>query len=126
MDNIKKIKKIQPMFNHIVTTMHRYEVEQDSLTGVISVKAASAAVKEYQTVIAVGPNAQVKVGDVVCINPKNYARVQQRKKPWGGLEEGKEEYEAIVKYDFPVVTIEGEDYMLLYDSDIDFIVEEYE
>lgn len=124
MANIKKIKKIRPMFNHILTTMDRYEVEQDALTGIISAKAATATVKEYQTVIAAGPNARVEVGDVVCINPKNYARVEQKKQPWDGV--GDIKHQAVVRYDFPVVTIDDKDYMLLYDSDIDFIVEDYE
>lgn len=120
------VKKVKPLFNHIVTTMDRYTIEQDSLTGVIDVKTANNAVKEYQTVIAVGPMAKdLKEGDIVCINPKNYARPTHRNK-WSGLSEEQPKDEVIVKYDFPVITMDGSDYMLLTDNDIDFIVEDWD
>lgn len=121
-----KVKKVKPLFDHIVTTMDRYTISQDSLTGVIDVKTANNAVKEYQTVVEVGPAVKdIKVGDIVCINPRNYARPTHNKK-WSGLSEDDIKDQVIVKYDFPVITIDGEDYMLLYERDIDFIVVDWE
>ena len=121
-----KVKKVKPLFDHIVTTMDRYTINQDSLTGVIDVKTANNAVKEYQTVIAVGNMVRdIKVGDIVCINPRNYARPTHNKK-WSGLSEDDIKDQVIVKYDFPVITIDDKDYMLLYDRDIDFVVEDWE
>ena len=108
-----KVKKVKPLFDHIVTTMDRYTISQDSLTGVIDVKTANNAVKD------------IKVGDIVCINPRNYARPTHNKK-WSGLAEDDIKDQVIVKYDFPVITIGDEDYMLLYERDIDFIVEDWE
>lgn len=121
-----KVKKVKPLFDHIVTTMNRYTISQDSLTGVIDVKTANNAVKEYQTVVEVGPAVKdIKVGDIVCINPRNYARPTHNKK-WSGLSEDDIKDQVVVKYDFPVITIDDEDYMLLYERDIDFIVEDWE
>ena len=121
-----KVKKVKPLFDHIITTMDRYTISQDSLTGVIDVKTANNAVKEYQTVVEVGPAVKdIKVGDIVCINPRNYARPTHNKK-WSGLSEDNIKDQVIVKYDFPVITISDEDYMLLYERDIDFIVEDWE
>ena len=121
-----KVKKVKPLFDHIVTTMDRYNISQDSLTGVIDVKTANNAVKEYQTVIAVGNMVRdIKVGDIVCINPRSYARPTHKKK-WSGLSEDDIKDEVMVKYDFPVITMDDKDYMLLYDRDIDFVVEEWE
>lgn len=119
-----KVKKVKPLFDHIVTTMDRYETEQDDLTGIIKVRYNT--VKEYQTVIAVGNMVRdIKVGDIVCINPRSYARPTHNKK-WSGLAEDDIKDQVVVKYDFPVITIDDKDYMLLYDRDIDFVVEEWE
>lgn len=121
-----KVKKVKPLFDHIITTMDRYIINQDSLTKVIDVKTANNAVKEYQTVVEVGPAVKdIKVGDIVCINPRNYARPTHNKK-WSGLDGDDIKDQVIMKYDFPVITIDDEDYMLLYERDIDFIVEDWE
>lgn len=121
-----KVKKVKPLFDHIITTMDRYNISQDSLTGVIDMKTANNAVKEYQTVIEIGPAVKdIKVGDIVCINPRNYARPTHNKK-WSGLDGDDVKDQIIVKYDFPVITMNDEDYMLLYERDIDFIVTEWE
>ena len=47
-----KIKSIKPMFDSLVTTMNKYE--QDGFENGVIVKQAGS-LKEYQTVIAVGP-----------------------------------------------------------------------
>lgn len=119
-----KVKKVKPLFDHIITTMDRYETEQDDLTGIIKVRYNT--VKEYQTVVEIGPAVKdIKVGDIVCINPRNYARPIHNKK-WSGLSEDDIKDQVVVKYDFPVITMGDEDYMLLYERDIDFIVEDWE
>ena len=47
-----KIKSIKPLFDSLVTTMNKYE--DDGFKNGVIVKQAGS-LKEYQTVIAVGP-----------------------------------------------------------------------
>jgi hypothetical protein len=63
------IKKIELTANYVLTTKDIYTEEDGS--GIIKL---SGTLKEYQTVVAVGPMVRtIKVGDFVCINPKRYA-----------------------------------------------------
>ena len=63
-----KIKKIKPMFTAILTTMDTYE---DDVTCNSIIVKTKGTIKEYQKVVAVGDTVRsVKVGDLVCINPK--------------------------------------------------------
>ena len=69
------IKKIKPLFTSVVTTMDKY-TEAQLLAGsnIIDPSKTKQGVKEYQTVIAVGDSVRsIKEGDIVCINPSNYA-----------------------------------------------------
>ena len=72
-----KIKKIKPMFNQVVTTMDKYkDVVRNS--GVFD-PTRSNTIKEYQTVIAVGPAVRdVKPGDIVFINPRRYMKISHK------------------------------------------------
>lgn len=120
------IKKIKPLFNTIVTTMDTYTEEELKIGGIIDSSKISLPIKEYQTVVAIGPTVRnIEVGDVVKINPTRY-KVREFK------EEPKENSirNTLVKntpsYQFKFVKIDGINYLLLADSDIEFIVEEYE
>ena len=65
------IKEIKPLFTNILTTGNKYE-EDEKQNGLIIAKKGD--LKLYQTVMAVGSMVRdVKVGDQVMINPKNYA-----------------------------------------------------
>lgn len=118
-----KIKKIKPMFTAIVTTMDKYD--SNSLKGgIIDISRIQGSVKEYQTVLAVGNSVRdVKVGDVVCINPTRFA-VKEHKE--GSLKDGVITDNPTVRYDFDVIEIDDKPCLLLQDRDIDFIIEEYE
>lgn len=72
-----KIKEIIPMFNQVVTTMNMYkEVVRNS--GIIDARKTNT-IKEYQTVIAVGPQVNgIKPGDVVFINPRRYMKITHK------------------------------------------------
>ena len=52
--NIKELKKIRPLFTKIVTTMNRYEEDQTTEGGLVVAQKQAGAVKEYQTIVAVG------------------------------------------------------------------------
>lgn len=119
------VKKIRPMFTSVYTTMNMLE-EKDMLTkgGLIDVRKQARTVNEYQTVVAVGPHVQdIKVGDLVKINPSRYGKPYQSKK---SVTSTTEEYETMISYQFKTIEVDGKQLLELQDRDIDYIVEEYE
>lgn len=120
------IKKIKPLFNTIVTTMDRYTEEELKVGGIIDSSKISLPVKEYQKVVAIGPTVRnIEVGDVVKINPARYKVRDFKEEPQENSLRN-----SLVKqtpsYQFKYVEMDGIKYLLLADSDIEFIVEEYE
>lgn len=119
------IKKIKPMYTHIVTTMDMYVEDQQiaGSGGIIDVTKLKQGIKEYQTVIAVGTSVRnLKEGDVVCIDPSRYA---VRKFKENSVQNDVLENQ-VVRYNFNVVKIDGKDCLLLDEGDVEFVVEEYE
>ena len=113
-----KIKSIKPMFDSLVTTMNKYE--EDGYENGVIVKQAGV-LKEYQKVIAVGPAVRnIEVGDMVMINPIRYAKKKHQE---GSLKDGIVTDNPIVKYEFNVIKVNGENCLLLYDQDIMYIFE---
>ena len=121
-----KIIKCRPMLNHIITTANVYEESQIN-GGVIDDEGKlEGKFKEYQTVVAVGPHVRdVQVGDLVVINPSAYCKPRHKTKADSikGLM-GEDEVEMIVE--FPIIDINGEPHLFLFDRDIDLIIEEKE
>ena len=116
-----KIKKIKPMFNAILTTMDTYEDDVTCNSIIIKTKGT---IKEYQKVIAVGNTVRsVKEGDLVCINPKRYAVVKHQE---GSLQNGVVSDNPVVRYNFDIIEMNDTPYLLLQDSDISYIIEEFE
>jgi hypothetical protein len=110
------------MANYLVATKENY-TEKDVMQGGLISKAVGS-LKEYQKVIAVGPMVRnVNVGDLVCINPKRYAR---HKHQAGSLKDGVITDNPVVAYEFNVIELDHQPYLLLTDQDIDFVIEEYE
>ena len=63
------------MANYLVTTKNEYTEEDIKKEGLISAKVVGS-LKEYQTVVAVGPVVRgIKVGDLVCIDPSRYLQL---------------------------------------------------
>lgn len=111
------------MFNNIVTTMNLYEDDSITESGLIDTRKQKGALKEYQTVLAVGSTVRdVKVGDVVCINPIRYAQYKNDKK---SLKDTMSD-NPIIGFNFNVVEIDGKDCLMIYDQDIRYIIEDYE
>ena len=116
-----KLKKITPVFNHILTTKHTYD--KDVMDNGMIVKTAGT-VKEYQRVIAVGSTVKVcKPGDVIMINPTRYAVMKHQD---GSLKDGVVSDNPIVAYNIPVINLDGKDHLLIYDTDIQFIMDKFE
>ena len=108
-----KIKSIKPMFDSLVTTMNKYE--QDGFENGVIVKQAGS-LKEYQTVIAVGPAVRnIEVGDMVMINPTRYAKMKHQK---GSLKDGVITDNPVIGYEFKTVTINDEECLYLQSQDI--------
>lgn len=119
-----KIKKIKPLFTSLITTMDKYE--QDTITdgGLIDTSKQQGALKEYQTVLAVGDSVRnIKVGDLVCVNPSRFA-VKKHKD--GSMRDGIITDNPVITYNFDIVEMDEKQCLLLQDRDIDFIIEDFE
>lgn len=121
-----KIIKCRPMLNHVITTANVYEESQVSGGLIDDEGKLEGKFKEYQTVVSVGPHVRdVQVGDLVVINPSAYCKPRHKTKADSikGLM-GEDEVEMIVE--FPIIDINGEPHLFLFDRDIDLIIEEKE
>ena len=115
------IKKVKPMFNGLITTMNRYEQDVKVKGTDLIDSSKSNAVKEYQTVVAVGPMVRgIEVGDIVFINPNRYAVMKHKA---GSLQDGVIKDNPVIGYNFDIVEIEGVNHLYLQDSDIKFVAE---
>lgn len=109
------------MFNRILVTADKYknDVKQG---GVVVVTAGT--LKEYQKVISVGDTVRgIKEGDFVLINPTRYA---VKKHQEGSLKNGIISDNPVVSYNFNFVDVNDTVCILLYDQDIDYVIQEYE
>lgn len=116
------IKKVQLLSNYIVTTKDVYTAKEAQKESLITKMVGS--LKEFQKVIAVGPMVRtIKEGDLVCINPKRYAK---RKYQEGSLKDNVITENPVISYNFNVIELDHKEYLLLTDQDVDFIALEYE
>lgn len=114
------IKKIRPMANYMLVTKEEY----DGKTAENGIIIPKGNLKEYQKVISVGPMVRsIQVGDLVCVNPKRYAVYKYK---GDSLKGDMEHMQKVVSYNFNVVKMDGIDYLLITDQDVDFVIEEYE
>ena len=110
------------MANYLVTTKEEY-TEDDVRKGGLITKIIGS-LKEYQKVVAIGPMVRgIQVGDLVCINPKRYAKYKHQP---GSLKDGVITDNPVVAYNFNVIELNHVSHLLLTDQDIDFIIEESE
>ena len=118
-----KIKKIKPLFNRVVTTACVYK--EDKVTdGIIDSTKETGAIMEYQTVVSVGKMVTcVKPGDLVVINPTRYAVMKHKE---GSLKDGVVTDNPVIGYNFPLIELDGQPHLFIYDSDIDYIIKEVE
>lgn len=115
------------MFNQVVTTMDMYkDVVRNS--GLIDASRCNT-IKEYQTVIAVGPSVNnIKPGDTVFINPRRYMKITHKN--------GKTDLDQNITQDDMHVTLDIPRYelydkpdggcrevLMIFDNDIIFVAE---
>lgn len=116
-----KINKIKPLFNRILVTADKYE---DDIIENGIIRTTKGTLKEYQKVLAVGSTVRdIKEGDLILINPIRYAVKKHRE---GSLKDGVITDNPVVSYNFNLVEVGDKVNILLYDSDIDYIIEAYE
>lgn len=121
-----KLKKIKPLFTKILTTANKYEKDQFIPgTDIIDSTKEVLGLKEYQTVISVGNEVStVKPGDLVVINPNDYAIKKYNKDTTKSSMN--DVYNPVIEYNFNIISVDNKDCLLLKERDIDFIVEEGE
>jgi len=119
-----KAKRITPMFNRIVTTADRVEVDQ-KVNGIIIPEKLKGGYSEYQRVIAVGSMVHnLKEGDLVCIDPTAYGRPVHKEHI--DSVKGLSEDTVQMAYYIPTIEVDGKECMFIADRDIAYKVDEYE
>jgi len=117
-----KVKDIRPVYTRLITTANRYEETQLN-GGLIDVNKMEGRYKEYQTVVRIGSAVrEVKVGDVVLIDPSRYMK---RKFSDNSLRENFVE-NPIVEINIPTVTMDDEDYFMIEERDIAYVIADSE
>lgn len=115
---------IKPLFNAIVTTMDVYEEDYKLPSGLVDTRRTKGTVKEFQTVVAVGDTVKsLKVGDKVAINPSRYAVMKHNEK---SMKNGITDTNMVMGFSFNTIELGGVPHLLLFDSDISFIITEEE
>lgn len=109
------IKDIEPMEDNIITTKDVYE-EDSTIGSIIDGSKRKGVIKEYQKVVKCGPLVRgIQPGDMVMITPKRFAVMKHNK---GSLKDGIVEDNAVLGYNFDIVTMNGVDYLMLQQRDI--------
>lgn len=111
------------MFNKLVTTANR--IKQNTNEIIIDITKINQVIDDFQTVVSIGSSVRdIKVGDLVCINPDRYAVKKYQQKSASAEVEGYEN--TIIGYDIPRITLDDVEHLMITDSDIVYIVDEYE
>ena len=120
-----KIKKIKPMFTGVITTSKRYVGNMTTSGGIIlDTTKMDGDLNPFQIVVAVGDMVKdLKEGDIVKLNFKRYAVAKH--KP-GGIDNNIQSDQLSVRYEIPMVEMDGQQYLSLQNNDIEFVVTDYE
>lgn len=118
-----KLKKIRPLFQAVITTADKYTADELTEAGIIVKSGTAGTLKEFQRVIAVGDFVKnINVGDLVCINPDNYAVHKFKENSMkGDIMEN-----SVVSYNFNFIELDDKPAIIWTDRDIRFVVEEFE
>lgn len=122
-DNIS-IVRLRPMFTNIVVTFDRVDHDIYDEHGLIDTSRPVGSVKQFQRVVAVGESVRnVKVGDIVSINPSRYA---VKKYPKESMKNDMDISNPVIKWNFKFVEIGDDVCWLITENDIEYIVDEWE
>lgn len=118
------IKEIKPLFTSVVTTGDKF-AEDVTIGGIIQQDQKQGDLKLYQKVVAVGSSVRdIKVGDMVMINPTSYIHKKYSKDSI----QNDMDNNPILSIDIPTVIIyddngNQQECLLLNDRDIRFVFE---
>ncbi len=115
-------EEVKPVFTGVVTTCDMWEAmgEKD---GLLDTDKQQGTVKPHQKVIAVGDSCRnVKVGDLVVINPSRFAIRQYAD---NSLKDGIVKENVTIGYNFPIIEVNEKPCLLLTENDISYIIEKY-
>ena len=117
-----RMTNVRPLANKVITTMDKYDIDVKS-GEIIDVNKIKGTVKEFQTVVAVGPMVHyINVGDTVLVNPSAYGKPKQvRDQGNGSVAQSAEGYHVEMEYHFPTIMIDGVEHLFITDRDIDCI-----
>jgi hypothetical protein len=114
--------KIRPRANEIVISAN-FIIAANEDKKVIDKDQQMIYFDEFQTVLRVGSVVRdINVGDVICVNPKRFAKYQEQKSRVRAAVEGYEK--VLIGYDFPIISTSFGDVMLITDGDVKYIIED--
>ena len=120
---MRKLIKVKPMFNRIITSMETYEEDQYN-GNLLDTTKQKGSLKEYQKVLSVGTTVRdIKEGDIVCIDPTRYMITRHKDRSLQGNIIGDD---IAIGYKFNTIKIDDKECLMLFDQDVSFIVEEFE
>lgn len=114
------ITKIKPLFNHILVTADKFD--KDMIQGGVII-AKQGDLKLWQKVVAVGSTVRdIKVGDMVMINPDHFAVKKYNK----NSVQNDLDNNPVLTYNFPFETIDDEkgdpqDHLYISDNDVRYV-----
>ena len=112
------------MFNSLVTTMEFYENDTKNNDGLLTDDKKRGTIKEFQTVVAVGDMIKdIKVGDLVCINP---SRFMVKKYAKDSLKDDLLTDNPVEGFKFDIIELDNKPCLMLQYGDIDYKVLEFE
>lgn len=121
------LEVIRPIGDIIITTADRYSDNKMILKTAIPLKDTKLAgkMKEFQTVVAVGPYAQnqgINVGDRVFVNLSNYADTRFKKENLKTAMDSREDFDTVVNYYIPKLDLDKKEHLRLGVRDIIAVV----
>lgn len=114
------------MFTGIIITAKRYVGDIVTDSGLVMTSKMDGQLNVYQTVVAVGSLIKdIKPGDIVRVNFNRYAKA----KHVPGKLDADQNVQAdnmTYTYEIPMIPIDGQEYLLIQNNDIEYVVEEFE
>lgn len=123
-----KIKDVMPLFTGVITTARTYVGDQRADKGglIVDTTKMAGTMNPIQQVFAVskaGESLGLKKDSVVKLNFNRYYKTKQ--KP-GAIEDNVQSSVLQGFYEFPIVEIGGVKYLSLQQSDIEYIITDYD
>ncbi len=121
-----KVLEIKPMFTGVVTTARKYVGDIATDSGLIIPSKLEGQLNYYQWVVAVGDMVKdIKKGDIVRINFKRY--VMPKHTPGAIDADANIQHDDMsLRYEIPMVNIDGQECLFLQNNDIEYVVTKYE